>query len=125
VGDPSQTIYSFTGATHDHLLGFPRATRRHRGPADPRLPLHPPVVSLANNLLARAGKRPGRLGWNSSPTGSRTAPDLAGYDDDLAEARPSPPGSGSGGRRHPPQRDSDPVSYQRPVRAVRTGSDRR
>src|SRR5690606_3039575 len=24
VGDPSQTIYSFAGASPDHLLGFPR-----------------------------------------------------------------------------------------------------
>ncbi|WP_165865583.1 ATP-dependent DNA helicase UvrD2 [Vallicoccus soli] len=54
VGDPSQTIYSFTGATPEHLLGFtaryPRATevrlvRDYRST--------PQVVGLANALLQR------------------------------------------------------------------------
>ncbi|MGI5339919.1 ATP-dependent DNA helicase UvrD2 [Streptomyces sp. CA-181903] len=55
VGDASQTIYSFTGATPDHLLNFrsrhPRATvvrlvRDYRST--------PQVVHLANGLLAQA-----------------------------------------------------------------------
>ncbi|WP_424211890.1 ATP-dependent DNA helicase UvrD2 [Streptomyces sp. BI20] len=58
VGDASQTIYSFTGATPDHLLGFraryPRATvvklvRDYRST--------PQVVHLANGILAQASGR--------------------------------------------------------------------
>ncbi len=42
VGDPSQTIYSFTGATPHHLLTFAAAHPGRRGdPAGARLPLHP------------------------------------------------------------------------------------
>jgi DNA helicase-2/ATP-dependent DNA helicase PcrA len=57
VGDDDQTIYSFTGASHDYLLGFidryPRATvvrlvRDYRST--------PQVVGLANRVLA-GGKR--------------------------------------------------------------------
>ncbi|MFV0127924.1 ATP-dependent DNA helicase UvrD2 [Streptomyces sp. HMX112] len=58
VGDASQTIYSFTGATPDHLLNFrtryPHATvvklvRDYRST--------PQVVHLANGLLGQAGGR--------------------------------------------------------------------
>ncbi|WP_399202123.1 ATP-dependent DNA helicase UvrD2 [Streptomyces sp. PanSC9] len=58
VGDASQTIYSFTGATPDHLLDFrakhPRATvvklvRDYRST--------PQVVRLANGLLSQARGR--------------------------------------------------------------------
>ncbi|MCX4548368.1 ATP-dependent DNA helicase UvrD2 [Streptomyces sp. NBC_01387] len=58
VGDASQTIYSFTGATPDHLLNFrvrhPEATvvklvRDYRST--------PQVVHLANGLLAQASGR--------------------------------------------------------------------
>ncbi|MDX6760905.1 MULTISPECIES: ATP-dependent DNA helicase UvrD2 [Streptomyces] len=58
VGDASQTIYSFTGATPDHLLNFrtryPQATvvklvRDYRST--------PQVVHLANGLLKQAGGR--------------------------------------------------------------------
>ncbi|MBF6052578.1 AAA family ATPase [Streptomyces eurocidicus] len=58
VGDASQTIYSFTGATPDHLLNFrtrhPRATvvklvRDYRST--------PQVVRLANGLLSQARGR--------------------------------------------------------------------
>ncbi|MGW1073286.1 ATP-dependent DNA helicase UvrD2 [Streptomyces sp. NPDC002537] len=58
VGDASQTIYSFTGATPDHLLNFrtrhPRATvvklvRDYRST--------PQIVHLANGLLAQARGR--------------------------------------------------------------------
>ncbi|NLU72058.1 ATP-dependent DNA helicase UvrD2 [Streptomyces sp. HNM0575] len=58
VGDASQTIYSFTGATPDHLLDFrtrhPQATvvklvRDYRST--------PQVVHLANGLLAQAAGR--------------------------------------------------------------------
>ncbi|MDR3036505.1 MAG: ATP-dependent helicase, partial [Kitasatospora sp.] len=55
VGDASQTIYSFTGATPDHLLGF-----RHRHPDATVVKLvrdyrsTPQVVHLANGLLSQA-----------------------------------------------------------------------
>ncbi len=67
VGDASQTIYSFTGATPEYLLGFPdryadatvvRLVRDYRST--------PQVVGLANALLAaipedtQAGKRAAR-----------------------------------------------------------------
>ncbi|MBO0608501.1 ATP-dependent helicase [Myceligenerans salitolerans] len=56
VGDPSQTIYSFTGATPRYLLDF---RRRFRNAAEVRLVRDyrstPQVVGLANDLLRRAG----------------------------------------------------------------------
>ena len=61
VGDVSQTIYSFTGATPDYLTGFTgefdgartlRLTRDYRST--------PQVVSLANRVLSRS-RRAGRL----------------------------------------------------------------
>lgn len=57
VGDVSQTIYSFTGASPTYLTGFSR-----RYPQAEVITLNrdyrstPQVVSLANNVLARAGK---------------------------------------------------------------------
>jgi DNA helicase-2/ATP-dependent DNA helicase PcrA len=58
VGDASQTIYSFTGATPDHLLDF-----RTRHPAATVVKLvrdyrsTPQIVHLANGLLAQARGR--------------------------------------------------------------------
>ncbi|MFB7513894.1 ATP-dependent DNA helicase UvrD2 [Streptomyces sp. NPDC056144] len=58
VGDASQTIYSFTGATPDHLLNF-----RHRHPNATVVKLvrdyrsTPQVVHLANDLLNQASGR--------------------------------------------------------------------
>ncbi|MFC0599640.1 ATP-dependent DNA helicase UvrD2 [Streptomyces palmae] len=58
VGDASQTIYSFTGATPDHLIDF---RRRHPGATVVRLIRDyrstPQVVHLANGLLAQARGR--------------------------------------------------------------------
>ncbi|PWG14536.1 ATP-dependent DNA helicase [Streptomyces sp. V2] len=58
VGDASQTIYSFTGATPDHLLDF---RTRHPGATVVKLVRDyrstPQVVRLANGLLAQAGGR--------------------------------------------------------------------
>ncbi|GAA2094760.1 ATP-dependent DNA helicase UvrD2 [Actinomadura alba] len=90
VGDPSQTIYSFTGATPSYLLGF---TRDHPTAQVVRLVRDyrstPQVVKLANDVLARRG------------TGSRgqvpgveliaqrddgPEPTFAEYDDEVAEA---------------------------------------
>jgi DNA helicase-2/ATP-dependent DNA helicase PcrA len=59
VGDPSQTIYSFTGATPKHLLEFPRT---HPGAAEVHLVRDyrstPEVVNLANRVLT--SRRPER-----------------------------------------------------------------
>ncbi|MEU3731913.1 ATP-dependent DNA helicase UvrD2 [Streptomyces sp. NPDC033538] len=58
VGDASQTIYSFTGATPDHLLDF---RGRHPGATVVKLVRDyrstPQVVHLANGLLAQARGR--------------------------------------------------------------------
>ncbi|WP_208614701.1 ATP-dependent DNA helicase UvrD2 [Streptomyces regalis] len=58
VGDASQTIYSFTGATPDHLLDF---RIRHPGATVVKLVRDyrstPQVVHLANGLLAQAQGR--------------------------------------------------------------------
>ncbi|WP_307853966.1 ATP-dependent DNA helicase UvrD2 [Streptomyces tagetis] len=58
VGDASQTIYSFTGATPDHLLDF---RSRHPGATVVKLVRDyrstPQVVHLANGLLAQAHGR--------------------------------------------------------------------
>jgi DNA helicase-2/ATP-dependent DNA helicase PcrA len=88
VGDPNQTIYSFTGASPAHLLEF---TRRHPTAAVVRLVRDyrstPQVVALANGLLAQAGGRgsPARLELLAQrPPGPE--PTLTAYDDDLAES---------------------------------------
>ena len=56
VGDPAQTIYSFAGASPEHLLGF---TRRYEDAAIVRLVRDyrstPQVVNLANGLMAHRG----------------------------------------------------------------------
>ncbi|MFF0302359.1 ATP-dependent DNA helicase UvrD2 [Streptomyces sp. NPDC004562] len=58
VGDASQTIYSFTGATPDHLLDF---RSRHPGATVVKLVRDyrstPQVVRLANGLLSQARGR--------------------------------------------------------------------
>ena len=92
VGDVSQTIYSFTGATPDYLTGFTgefdgartlRLTRDYRST--------PQVVSLANRVLSRS-RRAGRL---VLPAGavelvaqrpSGPAVRFEAFDDDEAEA---------------------------------------
>jgi DNA helicase-2/ATP-dependent DNA helicase PcrA len=93
VGDPGQTIYSFTGASPEHLLGFPR---RHPGTRVVRLVRNyrstPQIVHLANELLARAGRsgaagHPARGGLElvaQNPPGPRCS--VTVYDDDIAEA---------------------------------------
>ena len=82
VGDPNQTIYSFTGATPAYLLDFPRRfpgstvvklTRDYRST--------PQVVELANRVLGRRSTL--RLVGQRSPG---PAPAFAEYDDEPAEA---------------------------------------
>ena len=93
VGDVSQTIYSFTGATPDFLTGF---TARYAGARTVRLSRDyrstPQVVSLANRVLSRSRRGGGAL---VLPAGavelvaqrpSGPAVRFESYDDDVAEA---------------------------------------
>lgn len=93
VGDVSQTIYSFTGATPEYLTGFAsrydgarivRLTRDYRST--------PQVVSLANRVLSRSRRGAGAL---ALPAGavqlqaqrpSGPAVRFEAYEDDVAEA---------------------------------------
>jgi DNA helicase II / ATP-dependent DNA helicase PcrA len=86
VGDPNQTIYSFTGATSAYLLGFPA---RHPGATVVRLVRDyrssPEVVQVANRLIAGAPATGPRLELLAQrPSGP--APVLVVYDDEPAEA---------------------------------------
>ena len=96
VGDPRQTIYSFTGATPAYLTGFtaafPHATvvrlvRNYRST--------PQVAALANRLAGSAGgrrktpPRGGPLPDGALLVGQRAAgpePEFAGHADEAAEA---------------------------------------
>ena len=93
VGDVSQTIYSFTGATPDFLTGF---ASRYEGACTVRLSRDyrstPQVVSLANQVLARS-RRGGVLRLPAGavelvaqrPAGPAVR--YQAYDDDVAEAQ--------------------------------------
>ncbi|MCW4386526.1 ATP-dependent helicase [Salinibacterium sp. SYSU T00001] len=90
VGDASQTIYSFAGASSRFLLRFPsdypeatvvRLERNYRS--------SPPIVDTANRLMR---DRPGALVLHPAARGVRSAspqeaPSVAVYDNDMAEAR--------------------------------------
>ena len=85
VGDANQTIYSFAGATPEHLLGF---RRRFPSAVEVRLERDyrstPQVVSLANQLI-----REDAAGVHLTLIGQRPdgpAPTFAEYDDEPAEA---------------------------------------
>ncbi|KGM15715.1 ATP-dependent DNA helicase, partial [Actinotalea fermentans ATCC 43279 = JCM 9966 = DSM 3133] len=87
VGDPNQTIYSFTGATPHHLLTF---AGKHPGATVVRLVRDyrstPQVVTLANRV--RAGAR-GRRSDGVELVAQRPAGPPVGftaYDDDEAES---------------------------------------
>ncbi len=90
VGDASQTIYSFTGATSSYLVSFARDCRPGRGTLvrlvrDYRST--PQVVSLANQIirLARGDEAKLRLELvGQRPAGPE--PVLRGYADEPAEA---------------------------------------
>ncbi|WP_026918464.1 ATP-dependent DNA helicase UvrD2 [Gordonia shandongensis] len=87
VGDANQTIYSFTGATPEFLLGF---TRRFPDAHLVRLQRDyrstPQIVSLANDAISRAR---GRIaGTRLTLVGQRSPgpePVFSGYDDQVAE----------------------------------------
>ena len=87
VGDPRQTIYSFTGATPAYLIGFPaeypaapviRLVRNYRS--------SPQVVTLANKLsaVASAAFAPAAPLVAQRPAGP--PPQLSEYPDEPAEA---------------------------------------
>ena len=88
VGDPSQTIYSFTGASPEHLLSF---ARTHPGTAQIRLVRDyrspPQVVTLANRLLV-SGRRRGEPTPLQLVAQRPDGPPVrwTAYDDDEAEA---------------------------------------
>ncbi len=89
VGDASQTIYSFAGASADFLLGFPA---RFREAAVVRLEQNyrssVPIVSLANRLMRG---QPGALALRATATAAepaaKAAPTITGYPSEVAEAR--------------------------------------
>jgi ATP-dependent DNA helicase UvrD/PcrA len=88
VGDASQTIYSFTGASSIYLLDFPR---RYRDAVVVRLVRDyrstPQVVGLANAIIRQARGAAARL--RLELVGQRAAgpePDLRSFPDEPAEA---------------------------------------
>ncbi|MGX5187667.1 ATP-dependent DNA helicase UvrD2 [Streptomyces avermitilis] len=88
VGDASQTIYSFTGATPDHLLDF---RTRHPGATVVKLVRDyrssPQVVHLANGLLAQARGRAAEHRLELiSQRGPGPEPVYTEYTDEPAEA---------------------------------------
>jgi DNA helicase-2/ATP-dependent DNA helicase PcrA len=84
VGDPAQTIYSFTGASPKHLLEFPQ---RHPEATVVRLVRNyrstPQIVQVANLVLG-AGARGGVELRSEREPGPQ--PKLTAYPDDVAEA---------------------------------------
>jgi DNA helicase-2/ATP-dependent DNA helicase PcrA len=89
VGDANQTIYSFTGATSEYLLGF---AARWEGAEVIRLERNyrsaPPILALANRLMRG---RPGALELTpAAQPGSRRPPEIdppEAYETDAEEAR--------------------------------------
>ncbi|WP_291382320.1 ATP-dependent DNA helicase UvrD2 [Demequina sp.] len=86
VGDPAQTIYSFAGASPEHLLGF---TRRYEDATVVRLVRDyrstPQVVNLANGLMAHRGAASSGVELVSQrPSGPAVG--FHAYPDDVAEA---------------------------------------
>lgn len=85
VGDASQTIYSFAGASPDYLLGFGseyedavvvRLEQNYRST--------PAIVAAANHLMRG---RPGALTLHAATDARGPAPVITAYDSDAAEAR--------------------------------------
>lgn len=87
VGDASQTIYSFTGASSDYLVNFPA---RHRDAVLVRLEQNyrsgANIIDTANRLMRG---RPGALTLHPAERKdlvSASGPAITAYQDDLAEA---------------------------------------
>ena len=86
VGDPSQTIYSFTGARSSYLIDFPqefigattvRLVRCYR--------CAPEIVELANGVI-HAGTSSRNAVTLTSQRPSSAAPEVTVFDDDVSEA---------------------------------------
>lgn len=89
VGDANQTIYSFTGASPEHLLNF---SRRYEHATVVKLQRDyrstPQITDLANTVIGRARGRV--AGTRLELQGMRPpgpAPTYAGHDDEPTEAR--------------------------------------
>jgi DNA helicase II / ATP-dependent DNA helicase PcrA len=88
VGDPSQTIYSFAGASSEYLLGF---RSRYADAAVIHLVRDyrstPQVVGLANDLLRRSSAAAGHRRVDLvAERAAGPAPEVVEYADELAEA---------------------------------------
>jgi DNA helicase-2/ATP-dependent DNA helicase PcrA len=86
VGDASQTIYSFAGASAEFLVGFPT---RYREATVTRLERNyrssPQIVHAANRLMR---SRPGALALQSAqPAAGGAEPTVTAYPSEAAEAR--------------------------------------
>ena len=85
VGDPLQTIYSFAGASPDHLTGF---SRRHPGAQTIELTRNyrstPQIVSAANSVFSARGSREGVILRSQSDDGPQV--EYVGHADEVAEA---------------------------------------
>jgi DNA helicase II / ATP-dependent DNA helicase PcrA len=85
VGDASQTIYSFAGATPNFLLGFGAA---YQDAVTVRLEQNyrstPAIVESANRLMRG---QPGALSLHSTTVDSGKTPSITAYESDGAEAR--------------------------------------
>ena len=85
VGDASQTIYSFAGASPDYLLGF---AAEHENAVVLRLEQNyrsaPPIIDAANRLMRG---RPGALSLTPASGLSGPRPSVTSYDSDGSEAR--------------------------------------
>jgi ATP-dependent DNA helicase UvrD/PcrA len=95
VGDPAQTIYSFTGATPRHLLEFPRRYPRAKVVQLVRnYRSTPQIVALANILVRAAHSQGGQTAGSARPQPLQLrsqgqdgpAPSLTAYPDDPSEA---------------------------------------
>ena len=125
VGDPAQTIYSFTGASPRHLLGF---TQRHQKARVVRLVRNyrstPQIVSLAN-LVVRgpSGQARSHSVQLEAQGAAGPEPVLTAHPDDPPRPRPSRATSPRGSRRRSP---ADMASSSAPTgsRGVRVGPGR-
>ena len=125
VGDPNQTIYSFTGATPQLPDELHRGVPGREGdPAGARLPVHAPGGDARQPGDDRLAQRaPAASWWRSARTGPE--PVFTEYDDEPAEAE----GVARGIRellaaRRARARDRRAVPGERPVRGVRAGARR-
>ncbi|UPK73989.1 ATP-dependent DNA helicase UvrD2 [Nocardioidaceae bacterium SCSIO 66511] len=85
VGDPLQTIYSFAGASPDHLTSF---SRHHPGAQTIELTRNyrstPQIVSAANSVFSARASREGVILRSQSDDGPQV--EYVGHADEVAEA---------------------------------------